>query len=68
MAKIRPLLKNTNLEERGLKLTYDANRDGWSAAKFHEAVDRLGGGLVVCKSRLGILAGGYNPKGTYVDA
>ena len=28
MAALRPLLKNTNLEFRGLKLTYSANRDG----------------------------------------
>lgn len=63
MAALRPLLKNTNLEARALQLTYDANRDGWNAAKFHQAVDRKGGGLVVCTTRLGMVAGGYNPKG-----
>jgi TLD len=63
MAKVRPLLKNTNLEERALRLTYDANRQGWSAETFHRAVDRQGGALVVVTTRSGITAGGYNPKG-----
>eukprot|EP00546_Thalassionema_frauenfeldii_P021706 CAMPEP_0178905080 /NCGR_PEP_ID=MMETSP0786-20121207/6061_1 /TAXON_ID=186022 /ORGANISM="Thalassionema frauenfeldii, Strain CCMP 1798" /LENGTH=281 /DNA_ID=CAMNT_0020576617 /DNA_START=227 /DNA_END=1072 /DNA_ORIENTATION=- len=63
MAKIRPLLKNTNLEDRGLKLTYDANRDGWNANAFHNKVDRLGGGVVVCTTTSGLVCGGYNPKG-----
>lgn len=63
MARFRPLLKNTNLETRGLRLTYDANRDGWDAAAFHRAVDRQGGALVVCTTRMGVTAGGYNPKG-----
>jgi hypothetical protein len=63
MAKVRPLLKNTNLETRRLKLTYDANRNGWSADAFHKAVDKLGGGLVVCTTTDGLLCGGYNPKG-----
>jgi hypothetical protein len=63
MAKLRPLLKNTNLETRALKLTYDANRNGWNAAAFHKAVDRKGGGLVVCTTSDGLVCGGYNPKG-----
>ena len=63
MQMIRPLLKNTNLERRALKLTYDANRDGWDALKFHSKVDRLGGAVVYCKTRSGIICGGYNPKG-----
>eukprot|EP00541_Cyclophora_tenuis_P018793 CAMPEP_0116551836 /NCGR_PEP_ID=MMETSP0397-20121206/6166_1 /TAXON_ID=216820 /ORGANISM="Cyclophora tenuis, Strain ECT3854" /LENGTH=215 /DNA_ID=CAMNT_0004076747 /DNA_START=162 /DNA_END=809 /DNA_ORIENTATION=- len=63
MAKIRPLLKNTNLETRALKLTYSANRDGWNAAAFHKAVDKLGGGIVVCTTKDGLVCGGYNPKG-----
>lgn len=63
MAVVRPLLKNTNLEERGLKLTYSANKNGWNALKFHQAVDKLGGGLVVCTTASGVLCGGYNPKG-----
>lgn len=63
MAMLRPLLKNTNLEERGLRVTYDANRMGWDATKFHSAVDRQGGALVVVTTQSGIVAGGYNPKG-----
>lgn len=63
MQIIRPFLKNTNLEERGLKLTYDANRDGWDAISFHNAVDKKGGAVVLCETRIGIVCGGYNPKG-----
>lgn len=63
MKKIRPFLKNTNLETRGLQLTYDANRDGWDALSFHQAVDKKGGAVVLCTSRMGIVCGGYNPKG-----
>lgn len=63
MALLRPLLKKTNLEKRGLRLTYDANRDGWDPVTFHAAVDKQGGGVVYCESRLGIQVGGYNPKG-----
>jgi hypothetical protein len=63
MAKLRPLLKNTNLETRTLKLTYDANRNGWNANAFHKAVDKLGGGVVVCTTTDGLVCGGYNPKG-----
>lgn len=63
VARLRPLLKNTNLEVRALRLTYDANRDGWTAENFHSAVDRQGSALVVVTTRTGIVAGGYNPKG-----
>jgi len=63
MKILRPFLKKTNLETRALQLTYDANRDGWDAASFHNAVDKKGGAIVLCTSRLGIKAGGYNPKG-----
>lgn len=63
MAQLRPLLKNTNLESRGLRLTYDANRDGWDPYKFHRKVDRLGPALVVLQTKSGLVCGGYNPKG-----
>ncbi|KAL3797378.1 hypothetical protein HJC23_010504 [Cyclotella cryptica] len=63
MALLRPFLKNTNLETRGLRLTYDANRDGWDAAKFHAKVDKQGGGIVFGTTRSGLQFGGYNPKG-----
>ncbi len=63
MARIRPLLKNTNLETRALQLTYDANRNGWNPDAFHKAVDRKGPGIVVCTTQSGLVCGGYNPKG-----
>ena len=63
MAILRPFLKNTNLESRALKLTYDANKDGWDAASFHRAVDKKGGAIVLCVTRMGLICGGYNPKG-----
>lgn len=63
MAMLRPMLKKTNLEFRGLKLTYSANRDGWNPSAFHKKVDRLGGGLVLCTTTDGLVCGGYNPKG-----
>lgn len=58
MQKLRPLLKNTNLETRALKLTYSANRDGWNPDAFHRKVDKLGGGLVVCTTKDGLVCGG----------
>ena len=63
MSMLRPLLKNTNLETRGLRLTYDANRDGWNPVTFHSKVDKQGGAIVFCTTRSGIQCGGYNPKG-----
>ena len=63
VAALRPLLKNTNLEFRNLKLTYSASRDGWNAEKFHRKVDKLGPALVVCTTKDGLVCGGYNPKG-----
>ena len=63
MALLRPLLKNTNLETRKLKLTYDGNRDGFDPITFHSKVDKLGGAIVLCTTRMGIKCGGYNPKG-----
>ena len=63
MALIRPLLKNTNLESRSLRLAYDANKHGWDPASFHGKVDKLGPSVVVCKTREGLVCGGYNPKG-----
>ncbi len=63
MKILRPFLKNTNLESRALQLTYDANRDGWDPLSFHNAVDKKGGAIVMCVTRMGIVCGGYNPKG-----
>jgi len=63
MAKLRPLLKNTNLETRGLKLSYAANKNGYSAAAFHKAVDKKGPAILVCTTQDDLVCGGYNPKG-----
>jgi hypothetical protein len=57
MIILRPLLKNTNLEFRGLKLTYSSNRDGWNPIAFHKKVDKLGGGIVVCTTTDGLVCG-----------
>jgi TLD len=63
MAMLRPLLKKTNLEQRGLQLTYTASKQGWDPYRFHSAVDKKGGALVVCTTQSGLICGGYNPKG-----
>jgi hypothetical protein len=63
MARVRQVLKNTNLETRALKLTYNAARNGWNVDAFHKAVDKKGGALVVCTTQDGLICGGYNPKG-----
>ncbi|CAN0027311.1 unnamed protein product, partial [Heterosigma akashiwo] len=36
MAVFRPLLKQTELESRKLKLVYDANKNGWNPTAFHK--------------------------------
>jgi hypothetical protein len=59
----RPLLARTSLQERALKLVYDAERDGWDARAFHDRVDRLGPGVVIARTEGGAIIGGYNPKG-----
>lgn len=48
------------------RLAYDADRYGWSAAAFHQAVDSFGAALVVATTQGGALCGGYNPKVCYV--
>lgn len=63
VAKLRPLLKNTNLESRLLRLVYSANSHGWRPDAFHAKVDRGGPSLVVCTTTSGQVFGGYNPKG-----
>ena len=40
MKILRPFLKNKNLESCVFVCTYDANRDGWGALSFHNAVKR----------------------------
>lgn len=65
-ALVRPLLKQTQLEERPLQLAYDASKHGWSPRAFHEKVDGKGCAVVIAtgKTKSGqITVGGYNPKG-----
>mmetsp|Transcript_14141 Transcript_14141/g.20200 ORF Transcript_14141/g.20200 Transcript_14141/m.20200 type:complete len:335 (+) Transcript_14141:38-1042(+) len=63
IATLRPFLKNTNLENRPLRLTYDANQHGWNAAAFHQKVDKQSPAVVLCVTNKGLICGGYNPKG-----
>eukprot|EP00559_Dactyliosolen_fragilissimus_P008445 CAMPEP_0184865318 /NCGR_PEP_ID=MMETSP0580-20130426/17685_1 /TAXON_ID=1118495 /ORGANISM="Dactyliosolen fragilissimus" /LENGTH=322 /DNA_ID=CAMNT_0027364465 /DNA_START=84 /DNA_END=1052 /DNA_ORIENTATION=- len=65
---LRPLLKQTQLEMRPLKLVYDANQMGWSAQAFHKEVDGKGASIVL--AQISTMeddhyryVGGYNPKG-----
>jgi len=62
-AAVRPLLKETQLESRPLRLAYDASRHGFAAAPFHRAVDGAGAAVVLCVTESGVTCGGYNPKG-----
>jgi hypothetical protein len=53
-----------SLQSDNLICVYRADRDGWSAIDFHNAVDGQGSGLVVCEmSGSGKLFGGLNPSG-----
>lgn len=60
---IRPLLAKTNLQFRPLTLAYSANKDGWNSKDFHTKVDKKGPSLVLCRSKSGVVLGGYNPTG-----
>lgn len=62
MALFRPLLARTQLQTRELQLLFDANRDGWSAGAFHDAVNRKGASVVLARTAKAVF-GGYNPKG-----
>eukprot|EP00984_Skeletonema_dohrnii_P033432 scaffold30042_cov78-Skeletonema_dohrnii-CCMP3373.AAC.2 len=59
---VRPLLKQTQLEKRKLKVVYNAKRDGFNAQAFHSKVDGKGASVVLAKVR-GQWIGGYNPRG-----
>ncbi|PRW18377.1 Interferon-induced 44 family [Chlorella sorokiniana] len=63
VAALRPLLAQTQLERAPLRLAFDADRGGWSATAFHQAVDGYGAALVVAETEGGALIGGYNPRG-----
>jgi hypothetical protein len=63
---VRPLLKQTLLEQRPLQLAYDANRQGWNPRAFHQCVDGKGGAFVLATGQTfdgPITVGGYNAKG-----
>ena len=59
---VRPLLKQTQLENRPLKVVYDANKHGYDTATFHSKVDGKGASVVLLKVA-GTWCGGYNPRG-----
>ena len=61
-AFVRPLLKQTQLEYRNLRVAYDANKDGYNAKAFHGKVDGQGAAIVLAKAG-GQWFGGYNPRG-----
>jgi TLD len=60
---LRPLLKQTMLEQRPLQVVYDAQKHGWNPDAFHRSVDGRGAALVVATKGRTIVVGGYNPKG-----
>ena len=62
---LRQMLKGTSLEERELMTLFDSSEieDGFSAVRFHEAVDGYGPALVLCETPEGSIFGGYNPCG-----
>eukprot|EP00904_Undaria_pinnatifida_P007042 jgi/Undpi1/3468/HiC_scaffold_16.g06840.m1 len=62
-AIVRPLLRQTELEFRNIKLVYDSKRNGWKPSAFHKGVDFKGPGIVIAKTKGGAVVGGYNPKG-----
>jgi len=61
---LRPLLKQTMLEQRPLQVAYDAQKHGWNPDAFHRSVDGRGAALVVATTTgRAVVVGGYNPKG-----
>jgi hypothetical protein len=67
---VRPLLKQTQLESRRLRVAYNAGSQGWNPQAFHRAVDGQGAAIVLAKAARSSSNnnskerfGGYNPKG-----
>ena len=65
---VRPLLKQTQLQDRKLQVAYNAQQHGWDARSFHRRVDGKGASIVVATGKRttngpSIVVGGYNPKG-----
>lgn len=67
IALFRPLLARTQLEKRALKLVFDADVHGWSAAAFHQCVDRKGASVGIMRTEKACF-GFYNPKGWVGEA
>lgn len=44
------------------RLAYDADRDGWSAASFHDKVNTYGAAVLLGRTA-GAVFGAYNPRG-----
>eukprot|EP00775_Hariotina_reticulata_P011277 gene11276-11426_t len=63
MARVRPLLAGTQLEEEPLRCAFSATEDGWSPVVFHEKVDGYGAAITVARTAGGAVIGGYNPLG-----
>jgi hypothetical protein len=61
-AFVRPLMKQTQLEYRNLRVVYDANKHGYNAKAFHNRVDGQGAAIILAKAG-GQWFGGYNPRG-----
>jgi hypothetical protein len=60
---VRQVLAKTNMEYRPMKLAYCANRDGWKASAFHAKLDAMGPAVVLGRTKMGGVVGGYNPTG-----
>jgi len=63
IAKVRPVLKQTQMEYLKLGLAYDASVHGWTANAFHTQLDGQGAALLVGTTDKGTVFGGYNPRG-----
>ena len=61
-AFVRPLLKQTQLENRKLQVAYDAKKHGFNAKTFHSKVDGCGSAVVLAKAD-NQWFGAYNPRG-----
>jgi len=57
------IVEGTFLKNKQIECVYKASRDGFSAVNFHDRVDELGSGIVVCRELTGKIFGGYNPVG-----
>ena len=63
VVRLRPLLRQTQLEFLPLAIAFDADRDGWSNDAFHSRMNGMGAAVLVAETAGGALCGAYNPKG-----